>query len=158
MSDDAAITYDESVVGQEVEVGSHTFTREQIANYSSVVGETNPLYTDDAAAKTGPYGEVVAPTGMLQTMHTGFGPDPKLQVPFKSASFHAGQKMEFFAPIRVGDTITVWAQVKEIYEKTGRSGRMVFVVNRLTYRNQRQEPVAAMEHSFVHREIKALED
>ena len=151
MSDDMQIEYDRDVIGKEVEVGDMTITREMIDNYARAVGETNPLYTDDAAAKDGPYGEVVAPSGLLQTMHHGFGPDAKVQ--FGTTSFHAGQKMEFFAPIRVGDTITAAAQVKEVYGKTGRSGMMVFTVNLVTYRNQAGDKVATMEHSFVRRDI-----
>ena len=61
--------------------------------------------------------------------------------------------MELLNPIRVGDTVTAKAQVKEVYSKTGRSGDMVFVVTKVTYRNQSDEPVMSMEHSFVRREV-----
>lgn len=151
MSDEMQIEYDRDVIGKEVEVGDMTITREMIDKYAQAVGETNPLYTDDAAAKNGPYGEVVAPIGLLQTMHHGFGPDAK--VTFGTTSFHAGQKMEFFGPVHVGDTITASAQVKEVYGKTGRSGMMVFTVSLITYRKQGGDMVATMEHSFVRRDI-----
>ena len=61
--------------------------------------------------------------------------------------------MEFFEPIRVGGAVTARAQVKEVYEKTGRSGSMVFIVTLVTYSNQRGEPVMTMQHSFVRREV-----
>lgn len=151
MSDETPLEYDQSVIGVEVEVGSLTVSRDQIARYCEVIGETNPLYTDEEAAKAGPYGEIIAPTGLLQTMHLGFGLDAKVN--FGTTVFHSGMKMEYYDPIRVGDTITAKTAVKEVYEKTGRSGRMVFVVTRVTYRNQHERPVMAMEHSFVHREV-----
>ncbi len=151
MAEDSKLEYDESVIGQEVEVGSIVFTREHIDGYCKAVGETNPLFVDDEAAKNGPYGEIIAPTGLIQTMMLGRGPDAKVK--FGNTTFHAGQRMEFINPIRVGDTITARTQVKEVYEKTGRSGSMVFVVNRVTYTNQHDESVATMEHSFVHREV-----
>ena len=57
-------------------------------------------------------------------------------------------------PIRDGDTITGYASVKEVYEKTGRSGRMVFVVSRTRYANARGEDVSAHESSLVHRQVQ----
>lgn len=147
------VEFDRSVIGKVQEVGSLTITRDQIARYCEVIGETNPLYTDDEAAQSGPYGSIIAPAGMLQTMPLGSPPDAGVK--FGTATFAAGRRMEFFTPIRVGDTITARAQVKEVYQKTGRTGRMVFVVSRWDYLNQRGEEVAAIEQSFVHREIKA---
>jgi hypothetical protein len=41
--------------------------------------------------------------------------------------------------------------VKEIYEKTGRSGSMVFVVVRSTVQNQNGEVVAHIDHRFMNR-------
>ena len=151
MTSEATVKYDESVIGVEVEVGSITISRDQIDSYCEIVGETNPLYTDDEAAKNGPHGEIIAPVGLLQTMHLAQGLDPKVE--FGNTGFNAGQRMELLNPIRVGDTVTAKAQVKEIYSKTGRSGDMVFVVTKVTYRNQSDEPVMSMEHSFVRREV-----
>lgn len=145
------LKYDHDVIGVEVDVGSITITREQIKRYCDAVGETNPLYADDEAAVEGPFGEIIAPAGLLQTMNLAQGLDPKLE--FGNTGFHAGQRMEFFEPIRVGDTVTAKAQVKEIYQKTGRSGAMAFTVTRVSYSNQNGQAVMAMEHSFVRREV-----
>jgi hypothetical protein len=43
------------------------------------------------------------------------------------------------------------SHVKEIYEKTGRSGSMVFVVIRSTLTNQSNEVVAHIDHRFMNR-------
>ena len=150
---EAAFEYDESAIGVDVDVGSFEITREQIEAYCEAVDETNPLYTDEAYAQNSPHGTIIAPPGMLHTMPLSQGLDPKLEVHFKSTSFHAGQGMEIFGPIREGDSIQARSQVKEIYEKTGRTGRMVFVVRRISYVNQDDAVVAAIEHSFVSREM-----
>ena len=65
--------------------------------------------------------------------------------------FDAGKDVEFVAPIRPGDEITLSSSVKEIYDKTGRSGTMVFVVIRTTLRNQKGEVVAHVDHRFMTR-------
>ena len=48
-------------------------------------------------------------------------------------------------------------EIKEVYEKTGRSGRMVFVVRRTRYTNQHGEDVASVETTAALRETKPLD-
>ncbi len=62
-------------------------------------------------------------------------------------------RMELYAPIRPNDTITVLAEVKEVYAKTGRTGTMVFAVRRNHYRNQEGATVAIAESSTVYRQV-----
>ena len=151
-----AVEMDDTVIGQEVHVGSLAITLETIADYCEALEETNPLYTDATwAEREGPYGGIVAPPGILNTAKLRPGPDP--QVRFGDQSFMAGSRLETFNPIRPGDTIEAYTQVKEVYEKTGRSGRMVFVVRRTRYANQDGVDVAATEASVVQRQVKALD-
>lgn len=145
------LTYDESVIGKEVEVGSFTVTADQIAAYCEAVGETSPLHTDPEAAAKGPYGALTAPPGLVHAVQLERGLDAKIQFP--GVAFHAGERIESLAPLRVGDTVTAYNQVKEVYAKTGRTGSMVFEVRRTEYRNQDGTPVVATETSFVRREV-----
>ena len=63
----------------------------------------------------------------------------------------AGKDVEIGVPIRPGDAITVRSVLHDVYEKTGRSGSMTFVVLRLTLTNQRGERVAVVDNRFMHR-------
>ncbi len=148
---DAVFEYDESVIGVELDVGTAEITHDRIAAYCAAVGETNPLYTDAAAAQAGPYGGLVAPPAILQTLGVGGGPDPKVK--FGNTAFHSGTRFEVYEPIRPGDVITVKAGVKEVYAKTGRTGTMVFAVRTQRFVNQAGETVALTEQSMVHREV-----
>jgi 3-hydroxybutyryl-CoA dehydratase len=154
---DARFDYDRSVIGVEVELGSLTLTPKLIADYCVAVGETNPLYTDEASAKAGPYGGLTAPPAMLPSLSFGeggpgsMGLDPKVR--FGNTAMFAGARLETFAPVRPGDTITARVQVKEVFPKTGRSGTMLFVVHRTSYTNQDGVQVAASERSIVYREV-----
>ncbi len=143
--------YDESVIGQEVELGSREITREHIRRFCEVLGETNPLFTDDEAAAAGPYGSVVAPPGLVYSLQLGAGPDAKVK--FGNTMFHSGERAELHGVVRPGDTVTARQYVKEVYPKTGRSGTMVFVVRRTEFKNQHDQLVAAVEQSIVHREV-----
>ncbi len=149
------LEYDRSVIGKEVPAGRFEVTREGIASYCEALGETNPLYTDEAFAAQGPFRGLIAPPGILQTAQMGPPPDPQVQ--FGNQQFMAGMRQEYFRPIRPGDVIEGYAQVKEVYEKTGRSGRMVFIVRRTRYANQHGEDVAAQEQSLVLRDTKPLD-
>lgn len=125
-------------------------SREKIAKFCEAIGETNPLFTDDEAAKKGLYGGVIAPPSFATTFRNGrhfFEHVPR----FGRRGFDAGKDVEFVAPIRPGDEITLSSAVKEIYDKTGRSGTMVFVVIRSTLRNQTGEVVAHIDHRFMNR-------
>ena len=150
--------YDRSVLGVEVETGSITVTPKLIADYCAAVNETNPLYTDEEAAKAGPYGGITAPPAMLASVSFGRGGgpgggglDPKVR--FGNTVMFAGSELETFAPIHVGDTITARVQVKDVFPKTGRSGTMLFVVHRTVYVNQDGVQVVASERSTVYREV-----
>jgi acyl dehydratase len=151
---DAALglDYDRDIIGVEFDVGEAEITRERIRRYCAAVGETNPLYLDDAKAAAGPYGTIIAPPSLLAALLMEPRPDPDIR--FGNASFAAGTRFEFFQPICAGDTIRVSALVKEVYAKTGRSGTMVFAVFQSTYRNQHGVEVAFEEFSRVFREVE----
>lgn len=152
MTTEPVFEYDASVVGVEVEVGSAEITRERIEAYCRALGETNPLYTDEQAAKAGPHGVLVAPPSLVFSLQfREQAPDPQVQ--FGNATFASGNHVELFEPARLGDTITARQQVKEVYAKTGRTGTMVFVVRRTEYTNQHGRPVATAEQAQVHRQV-----
>jgi acyl dehydratase len=66
-------------------------------------------------------------------------------------SFDAGKDIELGVPLRPGDRITVSSTLHQIYEKTGRSGCMVFVVIRFTLTNERGEMVATIDNRMMYR-------
>jgi acyl dehydratase len=146
MPEGSQLTYDESVIGQEVEVGQFEVTEEQVAAFCEATGETNPLYTNE-----GTDGRRLAPPGIVHAPTLERGPDANVK--FGNTMFHAGERLEIMGPIYVGDHLTARTSVKEVYEKTGRTGSMVFEVRRTVYSNQAGLPVVATESSFVRREV-----
>lgn len=145
------VDYDPALIGRVFEVTEPVeVTAQMVRDFAEALGETNPLYTDEEAAKKGPYGGIVAPPSFAVTFRNGrqfFQHVPR----YGRAGFDAGKDVEFVTPIRPGDRIKLSSSVKEIYEKTGRSGTMVFVVVRSTLRNQRDEVVAHIDHRFMNR-------
>jgi acyl dehydratase len=147
-----AIDFDRSVLGVDIDVGTHQVTQEDIIAYAKALGETNPLYLDEETAKAGPYGAVIAPPLFYNLIHLEPGLDPKVK--FGNSGFDAGQHAEFFEPIRAGDTISAKTQVADVYAKTGRTGTMVFTIRRTTFSNQKGEKTVVMDRINVRRDLK----
>jgi acyl dehydratase len=143
VSDEPLFEYDESVIGVEKEVGAIEVTAERLQRLREIVGETNPRYTEQG----------FAPPSFLQRMRFGAGPDPRVR--YGNLVTHAGSRLELLEPVKVGDTLTGYAQAKEVYAKTGRSGPMVFAVHRLTYRNQHGVDVAYSDQAIAHRVLSS---
>ena len=99
------------------------------------------------AARRGPYGEIVAPPSFAVTFRNGrhfFENVPR----FGMRGFDAGKDVEFVAPIRPGDNVTLSSHVKEIYEKTGRTRHDGVRRNPLDAENQNGEVLAAHRPSL----------
>ncbi len=146
-----ALEYDPAIIGKVFDVTDPVpVTAEAVRDYCAAIGETNPLFTDEQAAKDGPNGRLCAPPSFAVTFRTGrhfYQHIPR----FGRTGFDAGKDAEFLRPIFIGDQITLSSQVKEIYEKTGRSGTMIFVVIRCTLSNQLGETVAHIDYRMMHR-------
>ena len=136
-----AVNYDPALIGKVFETTDPVEVKaERIKAFSEILGETRPEF---AEGKT-------APPAYAVTFRNGrhfFQHVPR----FGKAGFDAGKDVEFVRPIHAGDKITLSSHVKEIYEKTGRTGTMVFVVVRSTLTNQNGEQVAHIDHRFMNR-------
>ena len=54
---------------------------------------------------------------------------------------NGGSDIRYYTPIRPGDVIRSGIKLVDVYEKTGRLGLMLFMINDITWTNQRGEPV-----------------
>ncbi len=67
------------------------------------------------------------------------------------AGLDAGKDIEFGVPVHVGDMLTSVSAIHDIYEKTGRSGRMGFLVLRTVVTNQEDRSVAVVDQRMMFR-------
>ena len=140
-----------NMVGRKFKAGEpFTVTAEIIATFCTAVGENNPLFVDPVAAQAGPYGGIIAPPAFAASFR--YADNVFDQVPlFSRGGLMAGIDLELETPIRVGDSISVTSEIKETYEKTGRTGTMVFAVVRSTLTNQKGEVVARVDQRMMNR-------
>lgn len=146
-----ALDFDRSILGTVFdETLFAPITKEEILEFAAALGETNPLYTDEAAAANGPYRGLVAPP----TFVTKLRPNkmtPENMPKFGKVGFDGGRDLNVFEPVRPGDTLTMVSKIHDIYEKTGRSGSMYFIVLRNEVSNQHGEKVAVIDHRIMQR-------
>jgi acyl dehydratase len=137
---------DPAIIGQEFDHAvSAPVTAEELIAFARAVGETRPEYT-----RPGP--DLIAhPTYCVRFRGNKFYPESLPRTINVRTGFDAGKDVDLGTPIRPGDTVTVRSTLHEVYEKTGRSGAMVFVVIRFTLTNQRGEMVAVVDNRFMHR-------
>ena len=77
---------------------------------------------------------------------------PDLKLSYGKRGFDGGKECVFLTPIRAGDTITGVDRIAQVYEKTGRSGSMIFIVRESALTNQRGEKVAVVRQSLIRRD------
>lgn len=116
--------------------------REEINRFAEVLGDANPLWTDEAyALKSKHQGLVAMPTYLscLNPFHHGLArPAAYTDFPIRAS---AGDEAEFYSPIRPGDMITVTERFIDVYEKSGKRGSLLFFIDERTYTNQKGELV-----------------
>jgi acyl dehydratase len=147
-----ALRFDRELLGREFDRSEYgPVTEGEIVDFARALGEQRAIYVDPVAAREGPFqGLVAMPAFCLKFRSRRFYP-PDMP-PLSRSGFDAGKDVEFGVPIRPGDRITVSATVRDLYEKTGRSGPLVIVVVRFVLVNQRSEMVAVIDNRFIHRE------
>jgi acyl dehydratase len=142
-------TVDPAILGQEFDRAAHgAVTAEELISFASALGDTQPCYV-----KPGP--DLIAhPTYCVRFKGQKFFPDTLPESLRFRMSFDAGKDITLGTPIRPGDVITVVSTLHEVYEKTGRTGSMVFVVVRFTMENQRGETVAIVDNRFMYKGLE----
>lgn len=136
---------DRSLLGKEFDRADYGPIRaEELIAYARVLGEGGAAYTDVGA----PGGLVAHPSFVIKLRGDRALPD-FVVAQMRTGGFDAGKDIEFGSPIRPGDTLTIKSTVHDVYEKTGRSGSMVFLVLRTDIKNQRGEMVAIVDQRMM---------
>ncbi len=144
------IVYDRSLLGAEHHIGTFPITTEMILAFAKATGETHPLYSDVEKARASEYGGLLAPPTFSNLFIEGFR-RPDIHLEFGDVTLFANQAIEPLVPIKAGDTLEASTKLKDVYAKTGRSGKMVFVVWETSFTNQRGEIAVLVQDSFVRR-------
>lgn len=141
---------DKKWIGHELPASVLPIERGRLQFFAKAIGETNPVYTDLAAARAAGYVDLPAPPTFLFAAELDSGASFKLleelQIPIAKL-LHGEQSFTYVRPACVGDTVTVTSRVSDIYDK--KNGALEFVVKTARATNQRQELVAELRTVLV---------
>jgi acyl dehydratase len=141
------------VLGKEYPPVAVTVERGRIKDFARALGDRNPFYCDDSVGRASPWGDIIAPPTFGASFR-GDGGEPTsallrdLGVDI-SRVLHGEQEFEIFRQITPGETLLCRSQVVDLYEKTGRSGPLAFVVWDTAVTDRADEIVLKMRHVTV---------
>ena len=135
-----AVGLESRPITMEVEKGA-------IIRFARAIGDDNPLWTDEAAARQSRYGGLIAPPTFLRSMGM-VRPELPFDVPLHRL-LDGGSDWEYFEPVRPGDRITAVARITSLRERTGRLGLMIFMTAVVTYRNQFDGVIATQTSTSI---------
>lgn len=149
-----------ATVGQELvfqapdEIGRSAFRQ-----YALAVGDFNPLYSNREHAATHGLHDVIAPPTLVcdTWQYVDSDMDERGDLLGRGSfgeltGLRAGNEYEFFQPVHPDDVLTATWLVKDVYERTGRSGTVVYQVIEATFHNQRGELLARNTETLFYRD------
>ena len=141
---------DKKWIGHQMPAATLPIERSRLQFFAKAIGETDPVYTDLAAAQSAGYADLPAPPTFLFAAELDAGVNDQLladlAIPL-SKLLHGEQNFTYHRTACVGDTVTVQSTITDIYDK--KNGALEFVVKDSRATNQRRELVAEMRTVLV---------
>lgn len=133
-------------VGKVFDLATFEIDPEAMVQWARAAGETDPRFLDPAHPDFQAH-----PNFTTHCLSNKVLPDDFPAIGGKKG-IDGGKAVEVFGPIRAGDVLEASATIAEIYTKTGRSGTMLFIVQRMTFTNQRSEVVSTVDWRMIRSE------
>ncbi|MFN3974871.1 MAG: MaoC family dehydratase N-terminal domain-containing protein [Dehalococcoidia bacterium] len=134
-----------SLIGKGSKPVSTFVEKGHIRRFAEAIGDPNPLFNDEVAARQSRYGGLIAPPTFLRAVRSEM---VEVDLP-GSRLLDAGSEWEYFEPVRPGDTITATARIVDVRERPLRVGQAIFVIQEITYTNQFGQKVATQRSTLI---------
>ena len=134
------------MIGRELGTGSATVDADHVAAFAKALGDDNPAYRGPGA--TAPLTYPIA--FMTQAMAGGMETFLELGLDFMTL-VHGEQEFEYVRPVRVGETLSLTGRIADVYEKTGSSGTLDFVVLETEAKDDGGKPVFYSRNVLISR-------
>lgn len=119
---------DKKWIGVDLGRSALAIERGRLKFFATAIGETDPVYTDVAAARDAGYADLPAPPTFLFAAELDSGALftllDRLGVPLGKV-LHGEQRFEYLAPVVAGDTVTVSSRIADLYDK--KNGALEFI-------------------------------
>jgi len=118
--------------------------------FAKAIGETNPVYTDEVAARAAGYPSLPVPPTFLFSLENEV-PDPfgwlaPMGVHVGNL-LHGEQSFKYYAMVFAGDRVTFESRIADIYDKKG--GALEFIVKETSVKDASGRLVAELRNVLV---------
>lgn len=138
------LEFDRSIIGREFDrTETEPVSAASLIAFARSLGVTEPRYVEDGPDLVG------HPTYCVRYRGRKFLPDDLPAGLNPRMSLDAGKDIEFGRPIRPGDVVSVVSSIHDVYEKTGRTGTMIFLVVRFAITDQHGEHLATIDNRMM---------
>ena len=134
---------DKKVIGHEFKPFSTTVEAGKVKLFCKAIGEEDPIYQSEEAAKAAGYPRIPVSPTFLQALTND---DPEKGGLLKLINvdigliLHGEQHYDYLAPVFVGDKVTCQQKIVDIYDKKG--GALWFIVSETSMKNEAGKMVA----------------
>jgi hypothetical protein len=125
-------------IGQKGSPIEATVEAGHVKRFVEAIGDPNPRWTKEAPPT---FLVALAPASMHLDEAEEYG----------KGWLNGGNRFEYFEPVKVGDRITATSRVADVYEKTGGSGSLLFIIFETDYVNQDGRSVARLRGTAIRR-------
>ena len=125
-------------IGQPTTSTVSTVEAGHLRRFVEAIGDPNPRWTEEAPP-TFLVALLPASTHLAEAEEYGKG------------WLNGGNRFEYFEPVKVGDRITATGRMADVYEKTGGSGSLLFIIFETDYVNQYGRTVAKLRGTGIRR-------
>ena len=141
---------DKKWVGHQLPPSELLIERGRLQFFARSIGETDPMYTDLAAARAAGYPDLPAPPTFVFAAELESGAVTSLletlELPIQKI-LHGEQGFTYLKPVCAGERVTVRSKIADIYDKKG--GALEFVLKSSEARNSSGELVAELRSLLV---------
>lgn len=123
--------------------------------FAKAIGETDPVYTDEAAARARGYPGLLVPPTFLFCLDMDADPYvwfPEVGLQLEQV-LHGEQSFTYLEPCFAGDVLTFESRIDDIYDK--KNGALEFIVKSTSVHNQAGAHVAQLRGVIVQTSVHA---
>jgi acyl dehydratase len=114
---------DQSFIGRSYPpTSTYEVSREKIREFADAIGDTNPVYRDQDAARAAGHPDVIAPPTFITVVNipavNTVVADPALGLDY-SRMVHGLQSFTYTRPVRAGDVLALTVTIDDIMDRAG---------------------------------------
>jgi acyl dehydratase len=133
-------------VGSRSEPVRNGVERGAVRKFAESIGDPNPLYLDEEAAKRSRWGRPIAPPTFPRVFD--FGEIEGIRLP-SAGVIHGEQKYHYERPLFVGEEVRCYSVFKDVYEKQGGGGVLTFLVFERVGEDEKGERIFSAEEVYI---------